>query len=109
MLPAMKILSSLGLIVLLFPWIAAADIPPPPDYVETCTVKLQCAPEEVGVSCSTYFGEADKCTKLYSGKGFTHKCRTHGASTWTEVWCAPKGTPLPSPIPVKETTPPPAK
>lgn len=84
------------------PFIASADIPPPPGYVEQCTVAKQCGADEVGSTCGTYHGEPDKCDKLYSGTAFTRKCRTRGASVWSEVWCAPKGTPDPAkPQPLK--------
>ncbi|MBI3203983.1 MAG: hypothetical protein HYZ29_20755 [Myxococcales bacterium] len=66
---------------------AFADVPPPPGYVEPCTVEKQQKPNETCISCSTYFAEADACQKQHAGRGFAHRCRTRGASTWSEVWC----------------------
>ncbi len=97
--------STLATLAFAVPRTAGADVPPPPGYKEQCTVALACKADEVGDSCSAWHGERDKCEKLYSGTAFTHRCSTRGASTWTEVWCAPKGTPVPSPIPVKPAEP----
>lgn len=66
---------------------ASADIAPPVGYVEACTVERQRQSGEECVSCSTYFGEADACMKKHAPRGFAQRCRTRGASTWSEVWC----------------------
>jgi hypothetical protein len=71
--------------------VAKADVPPPPNYVESCTVAKQCRPGEEGTTCGTYHGEPDKCRKLHASDGFVHKCNTRGASVWSEVYCRPKG------------------
>ncbi len=98
----------LALGALLVPVIASADIPPPPGYVETCTIKNQCVGDEVGDLCSAWHGDRDACKKRHANTGFVYKCRTSGASTWSEVWCGPKGSsPFgPKVAPPAPTTPP---
>ncbi len=71
---------------------ASADVPPPPGYVETCTIEKQCKKTEAGDLCSAWHGERDKCSKLHAKTGFVFKCKTRGASVWSEVWCGPKGS-----------------
>lgn len=70
--------------------IALADVPPPPGYVETCTVEKQCTPTEEGVSCGAWFGEPDACAHLLA-EGWVLRCRTSGASVWSEVYCRGAG------------------
>ncbi len=70
---------------------ASADIPPPIGYVEQCTPARQQLPGRECVGCSSYFGSLQKCPELLVGSGFTKACQSHGASTWTEVWCRPAG------------------
>ena len=69
---------------------AFADVPPPPGYVEQCTVEKQCKKDEDGDACGAWHGDRDKCKKLHAKDGFTYKCSTHGASVWTEIYCRPK-------------------
>jgi 3-methyladenine DNA glycosylase Mpg len=71
---------------------ALADVPPPPGYVEQCTVEKQCQKNEDGDACSAWHGDHDKCKKLHQSDGFVYKCSTRGASVWTEVYCRPKGS-----------------
>ena len=72
---------------LFLPSFAAADIPPPAGYVDPCNTDKACGKgQEVNV-CSTYYGDSSKCERLHASDGFTFQCRTHGASTWSEVWC----------------------
>lgn len=66
---------------------AAADLPPPVGYVEKCSVEKQRGSAEDCVSCSTYFAQADACEKQHAPRGYARRCRTRGASTWSEVWC----------------------
>ncbi len=68
---------------------AAADLPPPPDYVEQCTLEKQKQPEEECTVCGAYFGARDRCEKEFGTKGYSFHCRTYGASVWKEVWCKP--------------------
>ena len=66
---------------------ALADIPPPPDYIETCTIDQQCGGRP-GVACGdAYHGDRDACERQYASQGYSKACQTAGASTWTEVWC----------------------
>ncbi len=74
----------------LAPLPALADVPPPPGYVEQCTIEKQCKPTEEGTSCGTWHGERDKCKQQHTSDGFVYKCSTRGASVWTEVYCRPK-------------------
>jgi len=66
---------------------AAADLPPPPGYVEKCTLESQQRLEEDCQVCGAYFGERDRCEKEFGTKGYKYRCRTYGASVWKEVWC----------------------
>lgn len=68
---------------------AFADLAPPPGYVEPCTVEKQQKSNETCIACSTYHAEPDACVKQHAGRGFAHRCRSRGASVWTEVWCKP--------------------
>ena len=66
---------------------AAADVPAPKGYVERCTLEKQQRPGDECVACSTYYAEADACEKQHSPRGFARRCKTRGASTWSEIWC----------------------
>ena len=74
--------------------LAHADIPPPPGYVETCTVANHCASDQAGKTCEGTFSGREDCEALEAA-GWTQKCRTSGASVWTEVMCGPKGSASP--------------
>ena len=63
-----------------------ADIPPPKDYVETCTIAHQSQNGAECVECSASF-ESDDCNVRVEGEGFSKTCQTWGGSFWTEVWC----------------------
>jgi len=101
-------------IVLALPQTARADIAPPPGYVEQCTLeKLQKDGTKTCQACSTYFREPDKCEQQFAKTAYTKACRAGGASTWTEMWCKPKGKddkdgPLVPQAPPSETPPEPA-
>lgn len=89
--------------ILLLASFALADIPPPDDYVETCTVAQACEGE--GVACGdAYFGDRGACARQYAEQGYTRACKTRGASTWTEVWCL-TGEPEPIVVPDAEPKP----
>ena len=66
---------------------AWADVAPPPDYVEECTVDQQEGANETCISCNTYHGEPDACSDEWAPQGYEHRCNTAGASVWDEVWC----------------------
>lgn len=67
---------------------ARADIPPPPGYVETCTVERQCPNDEVDF-CYASFRTRDACSQSHQNDGFKLACKTRGASVWRELWCRP--------------------
>lgn len=69
---------------------AHADVPPPPGYVEECTVDLQQHADAVCEACGSYYGTVQKCPTQYASTPFTKRCQTAGASVWTEVWCRPR-------------------
>lgn len=66
--------------------LARADVPPPPGYVETCTVAIQCGPDIAGESCDAWHGGREPCEALEK-KGWVQVCQTRGASVWDEVFC----------------------
>jgi MYXO-CTERM domain-containing protein len=66
---------------------AHADVPPEPGYVEQCTVERHQGPTATCTSCSAWHGERDKCDKEWAAQGYTKRCQSRGASTWSEVWC----------------------
>jgi hypothetical protein len=70
-----------------------ADLGPPPGYVEKCTVKAQTKRGEECRVCGAYFASREECLQL-GRQGYNQRCRSHGASVWSEVWCrlAPKAT-----------------
>jgi len=95
-------LSLVGGALLVIP-AARADIPPPEGYVETCTLEKQGTAENECVSCGTWHEAPNKCTDLHGPEGYTPKCRTTGATAWTEVLCRPKagGAATPTPTAVQ--------
>lgn len=84
---------------------AFADVPPPPGYVETCTVERQ---QRSGESCmlcgESYHGDRDACQRRYEPEGYEMRCRTPGASVWRELWCR-TGEPVIA-VPPTPNTPP---
>jgi hypothetical protein len=68
---------------------AAADVPPSPELVETCSIDVQQSKLGAGESCRTCTGSwraaVNDCGRLPAG--LTKRCRTYGALQWTEVWC----------------------
>ena len=96
-----------AIVVMAVPRVAAfADVPPPPGYVEGCTVEKQQKKGEACQSCRAWHGERDKCSKTLGKNGYSQRCKTRGASAWSEVWCkrAAKGTtkkPDAPPVPTK--------
>lgn len=78
------------LALLLVPAAATADVPPPPGYVEKCTVEQ--AQVRTGHTCEmcgdAYHGDREACANKYSGTStMSLECKTAGASVWDEVWC----------------------
>ncbi len=74
---------------------ALADVAPPPDYVEKCTIEEQQGAGDECQPCGASFQGREKCTAL-GAEGYKHRCKAHGASVWTEVWCRSKA-PIPAP------------
>lgn len=71
---------------------AAADSPPPPGYVETCTLAKQCP---TGLVCSRVQGKIDAaCAQTAKDRGLEQRCSSYGATVADVVYC-PKGAPLP--------------
>ncbi|MEO7095992.1 MAG: MYXO-CTERM sorting domain-containing protein [Polyangiales bacterium] len=64
-----------------------ADIAPPPNWKESCTEEQQKKPGEECLSCSAFYGNAQHCSKLLGSYAFQSRCKTRGASVWTELWC----------------------
>lgn len=88
---------------------ARADVAPPPDYVEQCTVANHQAPRTECVQCGeAYHGAPKACENRYTQAGYSLACRTGGASVWQEIWCRPVGTaPGPEPAPTSTFATPP--
>ena len=63
-----------------------ADVPPPEGYKESCTVSIQSENGDECISCDADF-ETNDCQLSYGAQGYSKKCQSLGASTWTEVWC----------------------
>lgn len=85
----------IALCLSLVPAVAHADVPPPDDYVETCTVEKQAVPGLECQSCSAWHGERDACDKTLGQEGYRRMCKSWGASAWSEIWC--KGEPTAPP------------
>jgi hypothetical protein len=70
-----------------FARIATADVAPPDDYVETCTLEQQQKPGEECVACqATYFDDPNPCQQQYGPLGYSNRCSSWGTSH-TEIWC----------------------
>ena len=70
--------------------VAHADLAPPAGYVETCTLEKQATPADECYSCRAYYGNRDHCSSSLQSYGFASRCRSGGASVWSEVWCRTK-------------------
>ncbi len=82
---------------------ALADVPPPPGYVEQCTVAKQQKRGAACVSCGdAYHGDRDACERSLAPQGYERRCKTRGASVWTEVWCRPAAAAPTEPTPKEE-------
>jgi hypothetical protein len=97
----MNHLKLLACLFIFAPTAALADVPPPDDFVEECTVEKQTVPGLECESCRAWHGERDACDKTLGVKGMRRMCESWGASAWNEVWC--KGEPT---GPKPEDTPP---
>jgi len=93
----------LVVLCLVLPVAARADVPPPDDYVETCTVAKQTVAGLECKDCRAWHGERDACDKTLGKEGYRKMCQSWGASAWGEVWC--KGEPKPAEPAQPATTP----
>ncbi|MBK7584045.1 MAG: hypothetical protein IPI67_28090 [Myxococcales bacterium] len=73
---------------------ARADLPAPGP--ETCSLEKQQKPGEDCVSCSASFEDTEACKTKHSASGYSQRCRSSGASVWTEVWCRESPEPVAS-------------
>jgi hypothetical protein len=110
------VFATLAFTPLAFAGVAHADVPPPPGYVETCTVEQQQTGGARCEACRANFQDASACETRFASTQMQRRCRTTGASVWTEVWCetrthvdpavpAPTPAPGPAPAPAPETSP----
>lgn len=84
-------LGFVGLLLALTPWSVRADIPPPPGYIEQCTVEKQCKNTEEGDACFVAdYHQPATCKKKHEKDGFVYKCQAGGGHSWTEIFCRPK-------------------
>ena len=79
---------------------ARADIPPPADYVETCTLANKQTATSECLACAADYNNFGRCSPLLSPYCYSKVCKTWGASAYTELWCRLKGqgAPVPSEI-----------
>jgi MYXO-CTERM domain-containing protein len=91
----------LALALALIPALAAADIPPPDGYKESCTLEAYAKDGRECATCSAWHGGHEQCDPL-EAKGMTSQCKTYGASAWSEVWCGPAPAPK-DPPPATQT------
>ena len=102
------------LALLLFAPMARADVAPPSGYVEQCTVPRAQKAGEHCVSrrawredywgcgtdkenlprdkaCKEYKkGTKAQCCKAWLAAGWTHRCKSRGASAFNMIWCRPR-------------------
>lgn len=67
--------------------VARADLAPPEDYVESCTVERQQAEGETCVSCRVTYADFEACRNTYEPQGYAYRCKSWGASAYDEVLC----------------------
>jgi MYXO-CTERM domain-containing protein len=76
---------------------ALADLPPDPSYVEQCTLEKQKKAGDDCVECTASYDQEEACKEKHASEGRSKRCRTSGASVWTEIWCRGGAeTPAPS-------------
>jgi hypothetical protein len=74
---------------------ALADLPPPSTYVETCTIAQQQTATSECLTCSAYYGDSKRCSKLLNTYCYRSLCQTWGGSSWSEVLCRTKASNAP--------------
>jgi len=80
---------------------ARADVAPPFEPVESCTMKAQSGAGKECLSCAAFHGNSSHCEESLASHGFTRGCRSGVALVWSEVWCraaSPKATPVPKEV-----------
>jgi hypothetical protein len=77
---------------------AAADVAPPDDYVEECTIEKKQTPSSECLVCRTVramYDNSNRCTLLLSPYCFTSVCGAWGGASYPEVWCRTKAAEAP--------------
>jgi MYXO-CTERM domain-containing protein len=104
---------SFGAAALLACSLSRADLPP--QQPETCTIDAQQKSGETCVKCPASFKRPDACRDSYDAQGYKQRCKTKGASVWSEIWCrasseqdaaAPLSPDAGAPSPAGAVTPP---
>lgn len=82
---------------------ARADVTPPPDDSERCTLEDQSPGMEACEACEASGDDPTTCAASMAGKSarvetpFRFRCKSWGVFSWTEIWCrSPKGEALAS-------------
>lgn len=114
-------------LLLAAPSLVRADVAPPSDYVEKCTVARQqkpgehcearrawhqdywgCGEDKANLprdkeACGKYSRSPQKlCCKGWLAAGWKHRCKSRGASVFKMVWCRPRVAGDPPKPPVVE-------
>lgn len=66
-----------------------ADVAPPSDYEEECTIAKKCSSGQQCLECPGSYEDYSStpfCEKTYGRIGYTNQCKTWGASFWKEIW-----------------------
>jgi hypothetical protein len=69
---------------------AWADVPPPSDYVEQCTLAKKQTTTSECLECRAWMSHINRCANTLSSYCYTKVCQSYGASAWTEVLCRAK-------------------
>lgn len=85
--------------------LALADIPPPERYVEQCTTANHQTSGQVCTTCEGTFSGREECEALET-QGYEKRCKTRGASVWSEVMCKAEAAEPAKPAPEPEKTEP---
>lgn len=86
MLPGVKALPWIALALASSITLAAhADVPPPDDYVEECTLDKQKREGEECILRSVHVGQPPGETLLLQEFGFCRRCNTYGATVRGEI------------------------
>jgi hypothetical protein len=73
----------------LFASLALADLAPPRNYVESCTLEKRQRAGQECVACRASYMGREQC-EPHEAQGFASVCKSRGASVWNEVLCKPK-------------------